>query len=240
MSPRRLVAPGRAGQAMKVGVRSHALMFVEDPWCSLSGGPGNGLLPVTSVTTCFRGAPGLLLSWPAMTKRWLACMLALALAGCASSKSGNGVADAATTPLSDLNLVRAEIPPVLLAAREKPYALPAAGRGCAELAREIAQLDAVLGADLDTPAGEKPGLLERGSDAVGDAATKALRDTAASVIPFRGWVRRLTGAERYERGVAAAITAGGVRRAFLKGLAVDCPKPTPAAPLPAAAASAAS
>lgn len=166
--------------------------------------------------------------------------LLVLLAGCAT-KQQDDAQKAVLTPFSDLNLVRAEIPPVLLAARERPYALPASGRGCDELGAEIARLDAVLGADLDTPpSAEKPGLLERGGDAVGDAATKALRDTAASVIPFRGWVRRLTGAERYERGVAAAITAGGVRRGFLKGLASDCPKAPVAPAVPTAAASAAS
>jgi len=40
------------------------------------------------------------------------------------------------------------------------------------------------------------------------------------VIPFRGWIRKLTGAERYSKRVAAAITAGAVRRAFLKGVRV--------------------
>jgi hypothetical protein len=38
-------------------------------------------------------------------------------------------------------------------------------------------------------------------------------------VPFRGWVRKLSGAERYSRQVAAAIAAGAARRAFLKGLA---------------------
>lgn len=168
----------------------------------------------------------------------LTLLILVLLAGCAT-KQQDDAQKAVLTPFSDLNLVRAEIPPLLLAAREKPYAVPAAGRACPELAAEIAALDAVLGADLDTPPGEKASLLERGEGAVGDAATKALRDTAGSIIPFRGWVRRLSGAERYERSVAAAITAGGVRRGFLRGLAVDCPKPPPAPAAPASAASAA-
>lgn len=64
------------------------------------------------------------------------------------------------------------------------------------------------------------GLIERGTDAAGGAAVGALRRTAEGVIPFRGWVRKLTGAERYSKRVAAAIAAGTVRRAFLKGLSV--------------------
>ena len=121
-------------------------------------------------------------------------------------------------------MVRAEIPPLLVAARKAPYAAPV-DRSCAALAADVQALDAVLGADLDTPAtASNPSLIERGA---GDA----LRNAAESVIPFRGWVRRLSGAERYERQVAA----GTVRRAYLKGLgqAAGCTAPAaPAVPKP--------
>lgn len=171
--------------------------------------------------------------------KWLACMSALALAACASPKTGNGVTDAATTPLSDLNLVRAEIPPVLAEALKAPYKLPN-GSGCEAIAAEVTQLEAVLGADLDVPPSpSRPSLIERGSSAAGEAAVGALRSTAEGVIPFRGWVRKLTGAERYSREVAAAITAGSVRRSYLKGVgqARGCAGPAaPAAPLAAASA----
>ena len=124
-----------------------------------------------------------------MTKR-LACILALAMAGCASTKSGNGVADAATAPLSDLNLVRAEIPPALAEALKGPYKAPA-GSGCEAIAAEVGQLEAVLGADLDVPpSAARPSLIERGGHAAGEAAVGALRSTTESVIPFRGWVRK--------------------------------------------------
>ena len=49
--------------------------------------------------------------------------------------------DAATTPLSDLNVVRAEIPPVLAAAQKAPYAAPA-DKSCAALAADVQALDA--------------------------------------------------------------------------------------------------
>ena len=68
----------------------------------------------------------------------------LGLAGCAS-KAQDPMQQAVMTPFSDLNLVRAEIPPALLAARAQPYALDAAG-SCAQWQAEIAALDAVLGA----------------------------------------------------------------------------------------------
>lgn len=168
--------------------------------------------------------------------KWLACMLALALVACASPKTGNGVADAATTPLSDLNLVRAEIPPVLAEALKGPYR-PAAAGGCEPIAAEVAQLEAVLGADLDVPpSAARPSLIERGGNAAGEAAVGALRNTAEGVIPFRGWVRKLTGAERYSREVAAAITAGSVRRSYLKGVGQARGCAAPAAPANAASA----
>ncbi|WP_457418755.1 hypothetical protein [Roseateles sp. P5_E7] len=149
----------------------------------------------------------------------------LALTACASS-SQDKVAGAATTPLSDLNVVRADIPEVLRAAAAAPYAQPA-DVSCPALAASIHALDELLGPDLDAPAGKSgAGLLERGED----AATGALQRTAEGVIPFRGWIRKLSGAERYARQVNAAITAGGVRRGFLRGLAVakTCVATTPA------------
>lgn len=168
--------------------------------------------------------------------KWLVCMLALALAACSSTNGSKGVTDAATTPLSDLNLVKAEIPPVLSEALKAPYRPPAAA-GCDVIAAEVTQLEAVLGADLDVPpSAARPSLLERGGTAAGDAAVGALRGAAEGVIPFRGWVRKLSGAERYSREVAAAIAAGSVRRSYLKGVGQARGCAAPAAPALAASA----
>jgi hypothetical protein len=163
---------------------------------------------------------------PAMRPYHLSLLAAaLVLSACASS-SQDKVASAATTPLSDLNVVRADIPDVLKHAAAAPYAQPA-DASCTGLATSIQALDEVLGPDLDVPISKgNTGLLERGED----AATGALQRTAEGVIPFRGWIRKLSGAERYARQVNAAITAGGVRRGFLRGLAVakTCVATTPA------------
>jgi hypothetical protein len=164
----------------------------------------------------------------------LAGALAGQLAGCTSGGAA-GVTDAATAPLSDLNLVKAPIPATLLAAQKQPYAMPA-DANCAALAREVGALDEVLGADLDAPATpSNPGLIERGSSAAGTAAVGALRGAAEGLVPYRGWVRKLSGAERYSNEVAAAIAAGTVRRAFLKGIAAAraCAAAPVAAPAPA-------
>ncbi|HEY8051017.1 MAG TPA: hypothetical protein VIE63_17725 [Ramlibacter sp.] len=163
--------------------------------------------------------------------------LALALAACASQPTDSApkpppskLQEAAIAPLTDLNLVRAPIPLVLAAAQKAPYA-PPPDATCAGLAAEIATFDAVLGADLDTPVTPaNPSLVERGSDVAGDVAVSAVRSTAESIIPFRAWVRRLSGAEKYSKDVAAAITAGTVRRSFLKGLGDAAACGPPAAP----------
>ena len=150
--------------------------------------------------------------------------LALVLVACTTQKQ-LGLVDAAATPLSDLNVVRAEIPAVLVEAQKEAYSVPS-DHSCASLTARVRALDEVLGPDLDAPASaSNPGLIERGSSAAGTAAVGALRHTAEGVVPFRGWVRKLSGAERYSKQVAAAIAAGTVRRAFLKGLRVskECP-----------------
>jgi hypothetical protein len=142
----------------------------------------------------------------------------LVLAGCATT-SGDDLGHAVTAPLNDLNLVRDKIPDVLNAAHAAPYALPQ-NVSCDALSASVVELNEVLGADIDAPpAAREKSLAERGFDELGRVALDAVRHTTESVIPFRNWVRKLSGAERYSREVANAVTAGTARRAFLKGLA---------------------
>ena len=155
-----------------------------------------------------------------MPKNFIAILAVVMLTACASA-SQDKVTHAATQPLNDFNVVRAEIPPVLKVALAAPYGMPA-DPSCAGIAAAIHALDEALGPDLDAPPNpNSPGLLDRGED----AATSALQRTAEGVVPFRGWVRKLSGAEKYAKQVSAAITAGGVRRAYLKGMAAAkaCP-----------------
>lgn len=155
----------------------------------------------------------------------------------------NQAGDAVIAPLGDLNLVRAKIPDALKEALAAPYAEPP-GRECPAMAERIRALDAALGADLDAPkTGNEASLLERGVDQVGKTSINMISDTTTGIVPFRGWVRRLTGAERHSKRVAAAITAGSLRRAYLKGYAraQGCPAmvASSSVPAPASAASAA-
>jgi hypothetical protein len=157
----------------------------------------------------------------------------LSVAGCVTSRTDGSpqvqttaeankenVQGAAEAPLRDLNLLRTKIPDALLDALADPYARPpfAPRQGkagdCALLETLVKPLDDVLGADLDSPAKENDSLIYRGKD----AALGAMAGAASDAIPFRSWVRKLSGAEQHDRLVQNSINAGAVRRAYLKGL----------------------
>jgi len=155
------------------------------------------------------------------TFKLLSAAALLALAGCAANTASR-VGDAATTPLSDLNIKKADIPAVLVSAQKNPYQMPAP-QNCVAIALEIRELDEALGADLDAPPASegKPSLMNKASGIAGDQAVNAVQRTAQDLIPFRGWVRKFSGAERHSSHVSACIMAGSVRRAFLKGVAAS-------------------
>ncbi|WP_342115398.1 hypothetical protein [Pseudoduganella sp. OTU4001] len=142
-------------------------------------------------------------------------MLALALSACAT-KDQNRIEDIGATPLRDLNIAKVEIPPVLRDAMANPYLAPA-DKSCPALQTQLAGLDEELGPDIDVPE-EKQGRMDASRAALGNAATGALQNTVEGAIPFRGWLRKLSGAERHSREAQAAILAGKIRRAYLKGI----------------------
>jgi hypothetical protein len=151
---------------------------------------------------------------------------AVLLAGCLTTR-GNGSPQVETTseanreslkgaaeaPLRDVNVLRTKIPEVLLYAMADPYSRPPPGWKCVDLITMVAPLDDALGEDLDSPS-QQQGMTEKGKDSAMGLAAGA----ASDFIPFRSWVRKLSGAERHDTLVQNAIIAGAVRRAYLKGL----------------------
>lgn len=115
--------------------------------------------------------------------------------------------DAVATPATDLNLKKDAIPPLLLTAQERPYAL-AGLRRCTDLAAAVTQLDSVLGPDIDLPVDPKTGL----------TAGRVAQAAVGAFIPFRGLIRELSGANEQERKIQVAVQAGFARRAYLKGV----------------------
>lgn len=143
----------------------------------------------------------------------------------AAADTRDGLAGAAMSPLEDFNLKRPEIPP-LLEAMESPYHV-AKPLTCPEIESAIADLDAVLGPDWDTPAPDDRLRTEKLGDAATDAALGAVRSGARGWIPFRGLVRMASGADSHEKRYNRAYKIGAQRRTYLKGygLAVGCPAP---------------
>ncbi|HEX3487291.1 MAG TPA: hypothetical protein VHT51_19700 [Micropepsaceae bacterium] len=124
-----------------------------------------------------------------------------------------------TQPFNDFNFVRSEIPEKLQHVAESSYAQPGSW-ACKDIDSEIVELDQILGADIDkhvsgTGAASEPII---GVENATRTARNAARGAATSWIPFRGFVRELTGAERHARAAREAILAGMLRRAYLKGL----------------------
>jgi hypothetical protein len=113
----------------------------------------------------------------------------------------------AETPLTDLNVKKGEIPPVLLRAQQNPYSM-AGMKGCPAITNAVSQLNAVLGDDVDVSKAKKRNV----------GAGHVAQTVVGSFIPFRGIIREVSGASSEERKLQAAIAAGMARRGFLKGV----------------------
>ena len=164
-------------------------------------------------------------------------LLLLALAGPAAAGADQGTMqqhdtfrDAATAPLEDLNLKQKSIPPVLRRAVTDPYDVTGLTR-CEPIAAEIGRLDAALGPDLDeAPPPDNRSRGKKVADAAYGVGVAGVRDTTQDALPFRGWIRKLTGAAKHDRAVRKAIESGGVRRGYLKGVGMRMNCAPPAAP----------
>ena len=131
-----------------------------------------------------------------------------------SEANSESVVGAAKAPLRDLNLIRTQVPDVLILALADPYARPKTKK-CQELEALIQPLNDALGADLDVPPpAAELRMYQRGRP----VALGAMAGVASDVIPFRGVIRQLSGAAKHDQYVQAAIVAGFSRRAYLKGL----------------------
>lgn len=154
------------------------------------------------------------------------------LGGCSAARQvGEGFGDAATQPLVDLNVRRDQIPTVLLQAQANPYDRRNLSQ-CTTIGAEVARLDEALGPDRDEPARpDNPTLNERAQDALAEAALDAIRDATTDFIPYRSWIRALTGAQARSKSVQDAVEAGRLRRAYLKGLGMRANCAPPASPV---------
>jgi hypothetical protein len=120
-------------------------------------------------------------------------------------------------PFEDIGLKREKIPKALEALIADPYKALAAPL-CENLIEEIRALDTLLGQDMGPQTkGDKKSYTEEGVEAAQSKALDVMHGQL-QIVPFRGVVRRITGAEKHARKVVSAYEAGKLRRAYLKGL----------------------
>lgn len=138
--------------------------------------------------------------------------------------------DAAMAPLEDLNLKQTDIPAVLRRAVADPYDVEGLDR-CEAIAAEVGRIDAALGPDLDeAPPPDERGRVRKVADDVREAGVSEVRGRTEGLLPFRGWIRKLTGAARHEKAVQQAVRSGAIRRGYLKGVGMRMNCAPPAAP----------
>jgi hypothetical protein len=117
-----------------------------------------------------------------------------------------------TQPVRDVGVMKREIPPILVSARENPYSLKGL-KTCKQLAAEVVNLNEVLGPDYVVGNEVKENRAGKLAEAGGKTVINA-------IIPFRGLVREVTGAAPADRRLNAALDAGYARRGFLRGVHV--------------------
>ncbi|MGA0601502.1 hypothetical protein ACO2Q3_12435 [Caulobacter sp. KR2-114] len=120
---------------------------------------------------------------------------------------------AAAAPMHDMNLMSQKIPPLLIAVMADPYARPAS-LDCAALASQVSALNVALGDDFDAVVQEDTSRDARRAR----TAREGLHAGSEALLPFSGFVRKLSGAEQHDKLVLDAIMSGDARRAYLKGL----------------------
>lgn len=128
-------------------------------------------------------------------------------------KVGDTMSGVAQKPLQDLNIIKPEVDPYLEALMKNPYAMTGL-KTCKNYKAAIARLDSVLGPDVDSAAAQN-----QTKQSPAEFALETGASVAGSLIPLSGLIRKISGAEARQKYANAAVYAGGLRRAFVKGLA---------------------
>ncbi len=133
--------------------------------------------------------------------------------GDAADKVGDSVQRIVERPLKDFNIMKAKPKPDLEAVMDDPYSLKGL-RTCKQYRTEVAKMTRSLGPDVDAPeAGDK-----RRGDSRAEFALGAGETVANSFIPGGALIRKISGADKRQKYAQAAVFAGSLRRAYLKGL----------------------
>lgn len=162
-----------------------------------------------------------------MRNKVLFAFAATLLAGTATAQAQQGAPEESTIKDTANSVTEPfdgkEVSPKLLEVQGDPYSLAGLGK-CAAIIREVSELDEVLGPDVNEQV-DKSRAKKREETAGRVAGT-----VAGGIIPFRGLIGEVTGANAERRRYALAVYAGTVRRGFLKGVGLERGCKAPARP----------
>lgn len=127
-------------------------------------------------------------------------------------KVGDTMQNIGEKPLKDLNIIKPKVAPEIERVMAAPYDLTGI-KTCAQYKTAVGKLTAVLGPDVDSPQ------TQQSDKSPAEVALGLGESAAGGIIPFSGVIRRLSGAEARQKYAQAAIYAGSVRRAYIKGTA---------------------
>jgi hypothetical protein len=128
-------------------------------------------------------------------------------------KVGDTMSGVAQKPLKDLNIIKPEVDPYLEPLMKNPYALTGL-KSCKDYKAAIARLNSILGPDVDSAEAQNQTKQSPAEFALDTGAS-----VAGSLIPLSGLIRKISGAEARQKYANAAVYAGGLRRAYIKGRA---------------------
>lgn len=128
-------------------------------------------------------------------------------------KVGDTMSGVAQKPLKDLNIIKPEVDPYLEALMKNPYSMTGL-KTCKDYKAAVARLDSILGPDVDSAAAQNQTKQSPAEFALDTGAS-----VAGSLIPLSGLIRKVSGADARQKYANAAVYAGGLRRAYVKGLA---------------------
>ncbi len=139
----------------------------------------------------------------------------------AGSRVNSAAKEIVTQPFKDLGFMKKEVPPTLAQITD-PYATPE-GMDCAWISYQLSQLDIVLPHEAVRASNfDDRSQSERNNEAMAKATNSAMneavRGAATSIVPVRGIVRKLSGAEKADSEYNQAIERGKIRRGYLRGL----------------------
>ncbi len=153
-------------------------------------------------------------------------LLLLNISACASTKTTKTIkpekeesviSSAASQPFKDFGFMKKNVPPILSQITD-PYAMPE-GADCAWIKYQVTELDNVLGPDAYRGSTfDDSSMSEKGEKAIKGAAKDAVKGAFSDLIPGRGYVRKLSGAEKADKAYSNAVNLGNIRRGFLKGV----------------------